>query len=194
MARPRDPRIDERILQTTRELLEQGSFADLTVAAITERAEVSKPALYRRWPSLTHLAFDVMVQNAVAADPPDTGSIRDDLLELLRRLVDRYAAMDRDLVADQFAAMISDADFSRQVYETTLDPMCERASACWQRAVERHEVRSDIDGQQLMGDLAAQVFIRLMVRHDTVTDHDLRTLVDRFLQGGYSDKARALSR
>jgi AcrR family transcriptional regulator len=194
MARPRDPRIDERILQTTRNLLAQGSFADLTVAAITERAGVSKPALYRRWPSLTHLAFEVMLQDGVLADPPDTGSIREDLFELLRRLVDRYLAMDRDLVADQIAAMISDADFSRRVYESTLDPMCERASTCWQRAIDRHEVRPDIDGKQVMGDLAAQAFVRLAIRHDTLTDDDLRTLVDRFLVGGYTSEVHALSR
>jgi AcrR family transcriptional regulator len=194
MARPRDPRIDERILQTTRKLLSQGSYADLTVAAITERAGVSKPALYRRWPSLTHLAFEVMMQDGARADLPDTGSIREDLFQLLRRLVDRYAAMDRDLLADQIAMMISDAEFSRKVYEATLDPMCERASICWQRAIDRNEVRSDIKGSPLMGDLAAQAFVRLAIRHDTVTDDDLRTLVDQFLTGGYTDETRKLSR
>jgi AcrR family transcriptional regulator len=194
MARPRDPRIDERILQTTRELLEQGSFADLTVAAITERAEVSKPALYRRWPSLTHLAFEVMVQGGLPPDLPNTGSIREDLFLLLRTLVDNYAAMDRGLLADQVGTMISDADFSRTVHETTLDPMHDHAFACWQRAEERGEVRPGIDGRQLMGDLAAQVFVRWALRHDDVTDDDIHALIDRFLVGAYADKARALSR
>jgi AcrR family transcriptional regulator len=193
MARPRDPRIDERILQTTRDLLAQGSFAELTVAAITERAEVSKPALYRRWPSLTHLAFEVMVQGKLP-ELPDTGSVRQDLFHLLRALADSYVAMDRDLLADQVGTMISDADFSRTVHETMLNPMHDHASTCWQRAVERNEVRPDIDGRQLMGDLAAQVFVRWALRHAPVTDDDIRALIDRVLGGAYSDRARAISR
>jgi len=194
MARPRDPRIDERILQTTKRLLAQGSFADLTVAAITEEAGVSKPALYRRWPSLTHLAFEVMVEGGLPGDLPDTGSIREDLFVLLRTQVDNYAAMDRDLLADQIGTMISDVDFSRTVHETTLDPMHDQASICWHRAVERKEVRSDIDGRQLMGDLAAQVFVRWALRHDPVSDDDIRELVDRILVGAYATKARASRR
>lgn len=194
MARPRDPRIDERILATTRKLLGQGSFADLTVAAITEQAGVSKPALYRRWPNLTHLAFEVMATSGLASELPDTGSVRDDLFALLRTLADSYVALDRDLLADQVSTMISDADFSRTVHETTLDPMHDQACLCWQRAVDRNEVRADIDGRQLMGDLAAQVFVRFALRHETLTDDDIWALIDRLLTGAHTDTARTLSR
>jgi AcrR family transcriptional regulator len=49
MARPRDPRIDGAILDAALALLAERPFADVSMAAIAERAGVGRPALYRRF-------------------------------------------------------------------------------------------------------------------------------------------------
>ncbi len=49
--RPRDPELDQVILDATIELLCQEGFAGTSVEAVAERAGVSKATIYRRWPT-----------------------------------------------------------------------------------------------------------------------------------------------
>lgn len=58
--RPRSAAIDEAALSAARELLAEVGWDQTTMVAIAERAGVGKPALYRRWPSKTHLVFEAV--------------------------------------------------------------------------------------------------------------------------------------
>jgi len=58
--RPRDPAIDDAALAAARELLVEVGWDRTSMVAIAERADVGKPALYRRWPSKTHLVFEAV--------------------------------------------------------------------------------------------------------------------------------------
>ncbi|MFD4266735.1 helix-turn-helix domain-containing protein [Rhodococcus sp. NPDC058481] len=76
--RPRNPAIDDAALAAARELLAEAGWDQTTMVAIAERAGVGKPALYRRWPSKTHLVFEAIfgwVDDATpvadAADPSE---------------------------------------------------------------------------------------------------------------------------
>ncbi|HKN54717.1 MAG TPA: TetR/AcrR family transcriptional regulator [Amycolatopsis sp.] len=58
--RPRDPAIDDAVLAATRALLVEIGCDQLSMVAIADRAGVGRPALYRRWPSKTHLVFEAV--------------------------------------------------------------------------------------------------------------------------------------
>lgn len=58
--RPRDPAIDTAVLTATRALLVEVGCDQLSMVAIADRAGVGRPALYRRWPSKTHLVFEAV--------------------------------------------------------------------------------------------------------------------------------------
>jgi AcrR family transcriptional regulator len=58
--RPRDAAIDDAARQATRELLIEVGWDGTTLSAVADRAQVSRPALYRRWPTKTHLVFDTL--------------------------------------------------------------------------------------------------------------------------------------
>src|SRR5438552_5218971 len=58
--RPRDRAIDDAALRAARELLVEVGWDRLSMVAIAERAGVGRPALYRRWPSKTHLVFEAV--------------------------------------------------------------------------------------------------------------------------------------
>lgn len=69
--RPRDAAVDERILRATIDLLGVTGFAGMSMDAVAAEAGVSKPTIYRRWPTKIELAtaaIAVMVIN----DPPTT--------------------------------------------------------------------------------------------------------------------------
>jgi AcrR family transcriptional regulator len=58
--RPRDATIDDAARHAARELLIEVGWEGLTLSAVADRAKVSRPALYRRWPTKTHLVFDTL--------------------------------------------------------------------------------------------------------------------------------------
>ena len=66
--RPRDPRIEQAALAAVRELLTEGGYAAVTVAAVASRAGTTKAALYRRWPALPHLVHEAAFPGELALD------------------------------------------------------------------------------------------------------------------------------
>lgn len=68
------------------ELVERGYDA-FTIESVAERAQTSRAVLYRRWPTRPELVQAAVVhagqKERVAT--PDTGSLRQDMVELLRR-------------------------------------------------------------------------------------------------------------
>src|SRR5690625_7263586 len=51
----RDPNVDSAVLDSTRRLLVERGYRDTSVDAIAEAAGVSRPTIYRRWPSKAHV-------------------------------------------------------------------------------------------------------------------------------------------
>ena len=86
------------MLNAARELLLEIGWAGLSLTAIAERAGTTRPALYRRWPSLAHLvheaAFpaDLTIPRSAAASPPDVRSLVAGSLAAFSHPVARAAA------------------------------------------------------------------------------------------------------
>ncbi|MCC3650267.1 TetR/AcrR family transcriptional regulator [Streptomyces sp. S07_1.15] len=78
--------LEEAILHAAAEVLKESGVSGLTMEEVARRAGTNKNALYRRWPN--RLALGVTAYRRLAASetaPPDTGSLRGDALEMLRR-------------------------------------------------------------------------------------------------------------
>lgn len=66
--RPRDPRTEQAITEATRRLLVRDGYDQVSIEAIAREADVSRPTVYRRWPSKAHLVFDAVFGVAEAGD------------------------------------------------------------------------------------------------------------------------------
>lgn len=67
--------------------LNESGYDDLTIDAVAHRAGTSRAVLYRRWPDKQELVLAALVYQ-VKADvvaTPDTGSLRGDVVALLKR-------------------------------------------------------------------------------------------------------------
>ncbi|MBM6621245.1 TetR/AcrR family transcriptional regulator [Micrococcaceae bacterium RIT802] len=84
--RRRGAELESAILDAGWEQLLEGGYAGFTFEAVAERAQTGKATLYRRWPNKEALVMAVLSHSDVGAPPdvPDTGSLRDDVLSLLR--------------------------------------------------------------------------------------------------------------
>jgi AcrR family transcriptional regulator len=80
--RPRDAAIEVKVLRTAFELYAERGWTGFSYREIAKRSGVGKAALYLRWPEKTSL----LIASLEAAQRPiadiDTGSIREDLIEL----------------------------------------------------------------------------------------------------------------
>lgn len=94
--RPRDPVIEEAIIQSTRMLLATKGYSSMTIGDIVADAGVTRPTLYRRWPNKYELVVDALrfgLRKQREAYPPlslDDVSPREAMLEAMRRLDPRY--------------------------------------------------------------------------------------------------------
>ncbi len=66
--RPRDPRTEQAIADAARRLLARDGYDQISIEAIAREADVSRPTVYRRWPSKTHLVFDAVFGAAEVGD------------------------------------------------------------------------------------------------------------------------------
>ena len=68
------------------ELVDRG-YTEFTIESVAERARTSRAVLYRRWPTKPELARAAVLHagRKEQVEIPDTGSLRDDVVELLRR-------------------------------------------------------------------------------------------------------------
>src|SRR3979411_1444402 len=83
--RPRSERARLAILQAAADLLLDQGGAQVSMDAVADRAGVSKATIYRWWPSRERLALEALTEWASAGSPPrDTGTLRGDLLALVR--------------------------------------------------------------------------------------------------------------
>ena len=87
--RPRSPAAERAILNATLELLASEGFDRLTVEGVAAHARVGKATIYRRWSS--KLALVLTAVGELSAHPlPEltTGRTRDDLISLLRHIIE----------------------------------------------------------------------------------------------------------
>lgn len=65
----------------------ESGWAAFTLDAVARRAGVGREALYRRWPSKEVLLLQALEARGPLSNPIDTGSLRDDLIELASQML-----------------------------------------------------------------------------------------------------------
>jgi AcrR family transcriptional regulator len=84
--RRRGPELEDALLDATWDELVEHGYAALTIDGVAVRAGTSRPVLYRRWatkPDLVRAAVRrKLLRDQLAV--PDTGSLRSDLIALIR--------------------------------------------------------------------------------------------------------------
>jgi AcrR family transcriptional regulator len=163
--RPRSAEADRAIFTKTLELLADEGLRGLSVERIAERAGVAKTTIYRRFPAKRDLVRAALasVSGFGQPDPPDTGSVRDDLHDLVRA---RVAVMKRTatqlLMPRLMAEAGSDPELHALILNVFADPNRDVVIRVLRRGVERGELRADADVEILTDLLAGAIVYRLL--------------------------------
>jgi AcrR family transcriptional regulator len=174
--------VDAAIRSATADLLGEVGYARLTMDQVAERAGVSKPSLYLRWPNKVALVADALQHRArPVPDVPDTGSLPGDMRVFLTALLHSRDEASRALAA--VAGEIATNPQLRKAWHRGLAGMltgCLRTIVA--RAVERGELLADAD-VELLSQLPLSLLQNWRLEHDREPDG---AVVDRIVHQFYT--------
>ena len=183
--RPRSEKARLAVLAAAADLLLEDGLAAVSMDAVAARAGVSKATIYRWWPTKETLALDALYQEWAAVPPPrDTGSLRGDLLSLLRPWVRLAGGRP---YGRAIAALVSEAqadpEFGREYRARFVEPRREQARVILRRAVERGEIPASTRTEVALDLLYGPVYHRLLHGHAPLNDRFIRDVIDTTLGG-----------
>lgn len=150
--RPRDPAIEEAIIQATRKRLAIDGYSAMTIGDIVADAGVTRPTLYRRWSNKYDLVVDALqygLRKQREAYPPldmEQMAPREALVEAVRRLDPRYHNKRAMALHGNFMAEAERApDLLEQMREYGNRPRCEELLLTLVSLQRRGAVREDVD-------------------------------------------------
>jgi AcrR family transcriptional regulator len=127
------------------ELLATG-YAGLTMEAVADRAGTSRAVLYRRWRNRPDLVIAAMRRHRpmLSGEIPDTGSLRGDVLTLLRRMSSRLAEVGPEIIYGLIGDYFADADAFSRIQDQVLQIGATVMTTILARAADRGEARPRI--------------------------------------------------
>lgn len=170
--RPRDQRIDAAVIAATADLLVELGYAELTVAAVAERAGTTKPAIYRRWRSKVHLVHEAAFpSDGDTVAVPTTGSLTDDLRTMVAHVVELFAdPVARAAIPGLVAEFSADPTLSEALFKRFQDGPLEAVRARLADAVTNGEARSDLDPDAVIEAIGGSTLLALLIRGDADLD------------------------
>ncbi|HEY7430309.1 MAG TPA: TetR/AcrR family transcriptional regulator [Streptosporangiaceae bacterium] len=184
--RPRSEKAHKAILDAAAELLLARGLSAVSMDAVAERAGVSKATIYRWWPTKETLALDALYTEwaTVGPSPRDTGSLRSDLLALLRPWARLTSSRPYGRV---IAALITEAQtdpvFATEYRQRVVEPRRDQARAIFRRAIERGEIPPDTNIEVALDLLYGPLYHRLLHGHAPLTDRFTQDVIDMALNG-----------
>jgi len=178
----RGEHVRQTVLAAAFEELVANGFDTATVAGVAKRSGVHETTVYRRWVTRENLFVAALLERSADAIPaPDTGSIKGDLLAIVREVL-AYVGSPAGTAILRAATLPVDhayADAREAFWARRLDAL----SPVVARGVERGELRAETDGRLLLEMLIAPIHGRLLLTGEPVGDDLAVQLVEVALNG-----------
>lgn len=183
MARPRSVDARRKALVAASDLLVERGVAHLTIDEVATRSGVAKTTIYRHWPERTSLIVDAVNVNLEHVGPPDTGSLRGDLEAY-------FGGMIRSDLSGNVAHIIP-CLVEAAGRDPEMASLLERIGSERERvmktivaqAVERGELRVDLDIETLVGVIVGPIVFQKVVRRRPLTEEYVTACLDIALAG-----------
>ncbi len=180
---PRVIRSRASVLATALELMSEKGIAGTTIEAVAARSGVAKTTIYRQWDNQQALALDAFATLLNTPPTPDTGTLRGDLLELIRGLA---RALTASPAAALMPALIDAAERNPTFAAVHHQEAARRhtaASTALTRGVHRGELSPDADPADVIDLLTGPIFYRRYVSRGEVDETFADLVVDHVLTG-----------
>jgi AcrR family transcriptional regulator len=174
---PWSPRETE-LLAVTLQLLQEHGYDRLTVDGVAAAARASKATVYRRWPSKAELVLAAFIEGIrQVAVPPDTGTLRGDLLQL-GELVCEQARQH----ASTIRAVLVEVSRNPALNDAMQHQFIEQRKALIHHILHQAVDRGEIDDAAIIDEiwdlLPGYLIFRSLTPTRLPTQHTVQTLVD----------------
>jgi AcrR family transcriptional regulator len=177
--RRRGHALDLAILKATIAEIEISGYAGLSMERVAERARASKASLYRRWPSKVELVMDAIY--GLLPDPAkaaDTGSLRGDLLALLRSAAEMLAGPGGTAIRGLISDALRDPQLADRLRSYTRGRSVAAMNEIVRRATDRRELGpGTITTRQLEAGLWVMRF-HFLINGSPISDEVIAEIVD----------------
>ncbi len=174
---PWSPRETEFLAVTLR-LLQEHGYDRLTVDAVANVARASKATVYRRWPSKAELVLAAFIEGVrQAAVPPDTGTLRGDLLRL-GELVCEQARQHAPTMRAVLVEVSRNPALNDALQHQFIDQRKALIHHILQQAVDRGEIDEAAISDELWDVLPGYLVFRSIIPGRPPTPHTVQRFVD----------------
>lgn len=177
--RPQDPGLTARLREIALDVLAEQGWDRLTHEALAVRAGAGRASIYRRWPTRSALAVDAIAGAELVTWPADNGSLRDDLVALLRPWC-RGLSRDELAAAALTSQATRDGDVRCALQQALLTPLATVVGELLERDDQRGQPVTAAS-KRLLRVLTSLWWNRYHGDTGPVTVADVSTLVDGIL-------------
>lgn len=171
--------LEQAIFDAVVDQLAAAGYEALTMEGVAACAGTGKAALYRRWPSKEELVLEALEHRLpVLDDPPDTGTVRGDILMLLGRMT-RTVNSPTGCAIQSLMGQQRDREFMRAVHRRVIEPRKRMMLDALRRGVERGEVRPDAVSMLVAEVGPAMVIHHFLVDGPPVSRRTIEAIVDQ---------------
>ena len=176
-ASPWSPR-EAELLAVTLRLLQEHGYDRLTVDAVASAARASKATVYRRWPSKAELVLAAFIEGVrQVAVPPDTGTLRGDLLRL-GEVVCQEAHQHASTIRAVLVEVSRNPALNDVMQHQFIDHRKALIRHVLQQAVDRGEIAEAAITDELWDLLPGYLIFRSIIPNRPPTPHTVQVLVD----------------
>jgi AcrR family transcriptional regulator len=177
--RRRGETLERAIFDAVLDQLQMVGYVGLTMEGVAAGAHTGKAALYRRWPCKEDLVVDAL-NHALPSptDLPDHGDVRDDLLDLLRRMTAMLNSPTGCALQCLMAEIDRDHPFARLLHQRVKEPRKQMFLALLRRGADRGQVRPEAASPLVAEVGPALVMQRFLADGPPVSDAYVVSVVD----------------
>lgn len=175
---------EDEILDATLELLLEVGYDRLTMDAVAKQARAGKATLYRRWETKERLVIETLrrAKGPVSPEPPDTGTLRGDLLDAYcPGTPGSPGAEGHAVLGAVLTALATDEVFAAAFREHIVGPLLARSRLIFERARGRGEIDPDVDLDLMATALPAIVMHRGFVLGGGTGEAEVARVVDHLI-------------
>jgi AcrR family transcriptional regulator len=185
VGRPLDLSRDADILDAALDVLAEEGFDGMTIDMVAARAKAGKATLYRRWPSKTELVIDAVAcmknGDIDRLALPDTGTLRGDLVAMIKPLSIRDARKKLQVMAGLASLLARNPEVAEVARAAVIAPRSALNRQILQRAIDRGEISADVDVQLVANISSSMVTHRTLMLGKPVDREFLISIIDKII-------------
>jgi AcrR family transcriptional regulator len=157
--------LEKALLDAAWSELQSVGYAKLTMERVADRAQTSRPVIYRRWSSRHELVIAALLHHQPAGTSriPDTGSLREDVLTIMRRASRRISDIGPATVVGLLNDLMAD-----DASDTIIDQLARGGGEVMNQALARAATRGE--AREHVPERVARLPLDLL-RHELILTH-----------------------